>query len=74
MNTKDKVLKIIKEATGPKTVIELHHTLQDLNMDSLDVVELAMDVEDEFNIIIEDELLDSIVTIEDLIKVVEQKV
>jgi acyl carrier protein len=42
-------------------------------MDSLDVVELTMAVEDEFNIDISDDVLDSIVTVGDLVEVVEKK-
>ena len=35
----------------------------DLNCDSLDVVELVMDLEDEFSVVIPDDALDSIKTI-----------
>lgn len=44
----------------------------DLDADSLDVVELIMAIEDEFNIAIPDEKIESIKTIGDLVKFIEE--
>ena len=68
-----KVLKIIAKQTDNKYEPDINSTLQDMGMDSLDVVELVMAIEDEFNIDIRDEVLDSIVTIGNLVEVVEKE-
>ena len=68
-----KVLKIIAKQTDNKYEPDINSTLQDMGMDSLDVVELTMAIEDEFNIDIRDEVLDGIVTIGDLVEVVEKE-
>ena len=43
----------------------------DLGADSLDIVELIMDIEHEFNINIPDNMTEKIVTVGDAVKVVE---
>ena len=68
-----KLLKLIAKQTDNKYEPDINSTLEDLGMDSLDVVELTMAVEEEFNIDIRDEVLDGIVTIGDLVKVVEKE-
>jgi len=43
----------------------------DLGADSLDVVEMLVTIEDEFNITVEDEEIENIKTIGDLVKFIE---
>lgn len=43
----------------------------DLGADSLDVVDLAMSIEDEFDVVIPDEEIENIKTVGDLVKYVE---
>lgn len=43
----------------------------DLGADSLDVVDLAMSIEDEFDVVIPDEEIENIRTVGDLVKYVE---
>lgn len=44
----------------------------DLGADSLDLVEILMDLEDEFHITIPDEAIPGIVTVGDLVKYIEK--
>jgi len=44
----------------------------DLGADSLDVVDLAMSFEDEFNVEIPDDLVESIRTVGDIVKYIEE--
>ena len=45
---------------------------EDLGADSLDVVELLMSIEDEFSVEIPDEAIESIKTIGDVVKYIEE--
>jgi len=54
--------------------IEPTSTFEDLDMDSLDMVELVMELEHEFDCDIEDDEVDSVQTVQDLITIVENKV
>ena len=48
--------------------IELGTHLEDLNFDSLDMVEIAMDIEDEFNVEVPDDALEKFQTIGDIVR------
>lgn len=72
--TYETVAKIIKETLvvacediTPTTSFE-----RDMGADELDMVELIMEVEREFGIRITDEVADGIVTVENLVKVVDE--
>ena len=45
--------------------------LEDLNFDSLDMVEIAMDIEDEFNVEVPDDALEKFQTIGDIVRFLE---
>lgn len=53
--------------------INTTQTLDELGADSLDQVEIAMDIETEFEILIEDSESSAIVTVQDLIDLVTRK-
>ncbi len=54
--------------------IKLDSSLNDdLGIDSLDAVELSLDLENEFDIEITDEELSSLKTVEDIVKLIESK-
>lgn len=54
--------------------IKLESTLkEDLGIDSLAAVELSLDLETEFDIEISDEELAALVTVEDIVKLIESK-
>lgn len=72
----EKVIDIVsKELDINKDKIKLESRLaEDLGADSLDAVELIMALEDEFDIQISDEIAQSIKTIGDIVKYLEQNV
>ena len=51
--------------------VELETHLEDLNFDSLDMVEIVMDIEDEFNVEVPDEVVEKFVTIGDIVRFLE---
>lgn len=61
----DKIL--IKNATEKSRIIA------DLNINSARIVDIILDIEEVFNITIEDNNLDKIITIGDLVKIVQKK-
>jgi len=71
----DKVIQLISERFSVDVLkITKDTTFQeDLGADSLDVVELVMELEDAFGIQISDEDAENIVQIKDLVKVIEER-
>ena len=67
-----KIVDIIVDAKGidPDT-IHYSSTFQELNVDSLDIAEMAMTLEDEFGITIE--LEEGVNTIEDLVNLIMKR-
>ncbi|MBY8938421.1 acyl carrier protein [Pseudomonas fluorescens] len=65
----DRVIKIVLEHLGvdEKEVIPSASFVNDLGADSLDVVELVMAFEDEFNMEIPDDVAENITTVQDAI-------
>lgn len=74
MDTKAKITEIIvsKLNCDPAMVTEDAGFVTTLGADSLDIVELIMDIEREFEITIPDNMTEKIVTVGDAIKVVEE--
>jgi acyl carrier protein len=70
-----KVIELAADQAGvPATqVTRVTHFFNDLNYDSLDVVEFAMSAEDEFEISIADEDVDKIKTVEEAVDYVMEK-
>lgn len=75
MTTEEKVIGIVSEQLGvPKEEVSRASSfVDDLKADSLDVVELVMEFEDEFGIQIPDEDYDKIKTVGDAIDYIEAK-
>ena len=65
----EKVKEIVKEQLGvQEDAINMESTfVDDLAADSLDIVELVMDIEEEFGIEIPDEKAETIVTVGDVV-------
>lgn len=64
------VAKVIAERTDCEAQeIKLENTFKELNIDSLDTVELLMNLEDELNV--EIELTEKVETVGDLVKFIE---
>ena len=72
----DKVKKIIVEQLDAEEdkVTEAASITDDLGADSLDVVDLVMSFEEEFDIEIPDDQVEKIKTVGDIVKFIEEKV
>lgn len=74
MNIFEKVKGIVAEQLGVETAdIALETSFDDLNADSLDVVELIMALEEEFDIEIPDEDAEKIKTVGDAVEYIKEK-
>lgn len=74
--TQDKIRSIIASKLGldESEITPEKNLSNDLGADSLDVVELSMDLEREFNLKFEDADTEKIQTVEDLYKLIEEYV
>lgn len=69
----------VKEIMAEKLAIEIETIVpeanikEDLGADSLDVIELVMAFEDEFSIVIPDEVIENIVTVQQAIECVNDR-
>ncbi len=75
MSVEEKVMGIVSEQLGvPKEEVARESSfVDDLKADSLDVVELVMEFEDEFEITIPDDDYEKIRTVGDAIDYIEEK-
>ena len=73
-SVRDRVIEIICEQMGQSKdkVTEETSFINDLGADSLDTVELVMELEDEFDLSIPDEEAEKIRTVGDAIKYIEE--
>jgi len=73
VSTFEQVKRIVKEQLGvEEDEIQMSSTfVDDLGADSLDIVELIMAFEEEFNIEIPDEKAEKIKTVEDVVKYID---
>ncbi|MDO1449598.1 acyl carrier protein [Rhodocytophaga aerolata] len=62
-----------KMGVDKRLITSQSHLIRELGLDSLDRVELIVDVETQFDITISDEELESLVTLQDLIVCIEEK-
>lgn len=74
--TQDKIRSIIASKLGldENEITPDKNLSNDLGADSLDVVELSMDLEREFNLKFEDSDTEKIQTVEDLYKLIEEHI
>jgi len=72
----DKIVKIVQEATKAEAdkITPETNFVEDLNLDSLDMVELMMKVEDEFGVEIPEDDTDGLKTVQDVVNYLEKKV
>ena len=72
VNLSDKVKQILAEQLSVDQADLTDNTsFDDLNADSLDVVDLLMSIEDEFEIEVPDEEIENIKTVDQLVKYIE---
>ncbi|MFC4322587.1 acyl carrier protein [Litchfieldia salsa] len=69
--SKGKAIIIERLSVGEEKVIETASFKDDLGADSLDVVELVMEIEDEFDIEIDDEEAEKFITVGDVVTYVQ---
>ena len=70
---KQKVENLIAEHFGLETVQEDDHLISDLGGDALDVIELVMELEEQFNIEISDDEAERMRTVQDVYECVSRK-
>lgn len=73
MSKIDRLKEIVAENLGASVedLTEDTKFIEDLNADSLDIVELTMAIEEEFDVSIDDEELENIKTIGDILNYIE---
>ena len=69
--TNEVIAKFSKIAKNKEVTLESN--IKDLGLDSLDIVDLLMDMEEKYDIEFENEEMSSLVTVSDVIKAVELK-
>lgn len=69
----EKVRTLLASQLGikPERITEKSRILEDLGADSLDLVELLMTLEDEFNVNVSDEDALKLKTVADIVKIIE---
>ena len=74
METKEQIISILADKLGynKSEINEKQDFINDLGTDSLDIVEIIIEVEKKFGLKIEDEEVDEIKTVGDLIQKVEE--
>lgn len=70
----EKVQKLLAESLNidPSKITPESNVVQDLGADSLDMVELLMSLEDNFGITVPDEAANELVTVDAIVKYIEQ--
>lgn len=73
--TLDKVKKLLAEQLNVniEKISATSKVIEDLGADSLDVVEMLMTLEDEFNVTVSDEESVSLKTVGDIVKLIDSK-
>ena len=74
MNTLEKVKQLVAEqlCISADDIKDDANIIEDLGADSLDVVELLMSFEDEFNVSIPDEKLEELKTIKQIVTAIDE--
>lgn len=72
MNTDEMVVEILGDISGA-TEITPETTLESLGLDSLDVAEFHMELEEEFEILVEDEAWQQCKTVKDIAELIESR-
>lgn len=73
MSLEEKIIKIVKENIESDEVVQINSKLrEELNVDSMGMIILINEIEDEFNIEIEDTDFVDIITVLDIVKKLEE--
>lgn len=74
MSVKEKIIDIIKNATDIENIEMDSNLMDDLELSSLEIFTMFSDIEDEFGIKIPTDEIEKISSIEDIVRIVEEKV
>ena len=74
MSVKEKIIDIIKNATDIEHIEMDSNLMDDLELSSLEIFTMFSDIEDEFGIKIPTDEIETISSIEDIVRIVEEKV
>jgi acyl carrier protein len=75
VNVETKVKKIVSDQLEVAIdKLSMDTTFEDIDADSLDIVELVMALEEEFDLEISDQEIENIKTVGDIVKYIESKV
>ncbi|MBS3942808.1 MAG: acyl carrier protein [Dethiobacter sp.] len=75
MSIQDRVKKIVSEQLEVEIgILTAETTFEEIDADSLDIVELVMALEEEFDLEISDQEIENIKSVGDVIKYIESKV
>ena len=75
MEVNNQVIEILKDKLGIDEISSDDHLIEDIEADSLDIIELVMEMEREFNIQIHDDEIDrNFTTVGHLIDYIQDKV
>ena len=66
------VIKVVSEQLGVNGVKAESHLIDDLRADSLDTVELVMEIEEQFDMEISDENAEKMLTVQNIIDFIEK--
>ena len=74
MSVEDKIRNVVSEKlkVDPSDVVPKAHFVNDLGADSLDLVELIMSMEEEFDIEISDDTAAKLLTVEDAVNYIKK--
>lgn len=73
-SVEEKVKRIFSRKTGIVTVELSDRLIEELGLDSLDVVEIVMDLERSFNVVIDEIDIDNIKTVDDVVQSLKKKI
>ncbi|BCG50215.1 acyl carrier protein [Ralstonia phage RP13] len=73
--TQARVIQVITQTICVMEDVKLEHKLvDDLGADSIEIIEVGMDIEDEFHMEIPDEDIEKWVTVQDVVTYIENRV
>ena len=72
MNVEEKVIEILKELSGEEIIIETDTLKEDIHLDSLGMVTLLVEIEDEFDIRLDESDMNpfDLITVQDVVNLV----
>lgn len=73
MSVLETIVKILSERNDLNRAIDANTTLEDLGLDSIDIVEITVELEDKYSIEFTSKEVTGLVTVGDVVKLIEQK-